>query len=205
MKKLILFFSFLAFTAVAQAQVTSLAENFNTCDTTDVNGAHPSGWTTYNAVGSQKWFWTYTFGVTYGTGGIQVNGYQGGNNANEDWLITPKLDLSSYSTIYLHFYARFKFAGAPLQVLYSTDYTGTGNPNSATWTAVTMNRPFAAGDTVWNMFSANMTSVKSTPLFVAFKYTSTTSDGSRWTIDSVFTSSTSGINNVSIENTPVSI
>lgn len=206
MKKIILLSVFVAFTAIANAQVTSLSEDFGTCDSTS-GGEHPTGWTAYSAVGDQNWTCYSTFGVTFGTPCIQINGYFGGNFANEDWLITPRLDMSSYTNPFFNFYARYKFPGDSLHVMYSTNYSGTGNPSASgvTWTELSKNNTFV-NDTNWTLFSCGVNAIKATPFYVAFKYTSTNSDGSRWTIDSVHTSLfPTSVEDVNSKNMPVTV
>lgn len=172
--------------------VTSLDENFDaSCGATPSN--LPSGWMKYSVVGSQQWN-CYSFGYS-GTPCAQMNGYQSGNNVNEDWLITPKMDLSAMTNAYFQFRAFKKFSGDDLTVLTSSDYIGAGDPNAATWTNLNVN--FANADTNWHIFQADLTPYKATPMYVAFKYISTANDGAQWKVDNVMTSGTNNIINFS--------
>ena len=49
-------------------------------------------WTGYTVTGDQVWEWD-TYGVPPGC--AKMNGYSGGAVANEDWLISPAIDLSN--------------------------------------------------------------------------------------------------------------
>ncbi|RZK96715.1 MAG: DUF5017 domain-containing protein [Hymenobacter sp.] len=107
------------------------------------------------------------------------------NIENEDWLISPVLDLSSYPFPLLSFWSRTAFNGPALQLRVSTNYTGTGAPGAATWT--TLNVPFpASGSDVWTQTAnINLAAFKGAPVYVAFVYTSSTSAAARWTLDDI--------------------
>lgn len=214
MKKIVLLLLAAAFTLGTSAQVTSINEDFNACPDSTVNGEHPTGWTTYSVLGDQIWTCFTSFGASYGSPCIQMNGYQtsaGGNNKNEDWLITPKMNLSSVSgNVYFNFFAKYKFPGDTLQVKYSTNYSGSGDPTTATWANLALNNTFVNDTYFFRLFTGDLTPLKTTPLHVAFRYTSTTSDGSRWSLDSVFTSSTiphytAGFNEVRSNTMPFTV
>lgn len=207
MKKIILLPFLFILSLVANAQVTSLVENFNTCDS-NANGQFPNdgsaGWSVYSVSGLQTWRCYGLYGVS-GSPCIEVNGYAGGgDNTNEDWLITPQLTLSSYSTIYFNFYSLYKYAGDTLHIMVSNNYVAGYNPDSSvyTWTPLPLNTPFAAdtAHSVWFIHTGDLTPFKATPLYIGFKYTSTDTDGSRWNVDSVYTSTTTKVPEISNYN-----
>ena len=206
MKKIILLAVFAIMATGVQAQdSTFLFQNFNLCDSTlsgaaGTVGEHfPPGWSSYNVLGTTQNWQCYS---KYGLGNspcFQINGYQGGaDNANENWLFTPKLDLHTYSTIKFNFYANYYYAGDSLHIMVSHNYSGAGDPNASgvTWTELThtgiMQYDTAYNTNIYMAFQCDLAPHKSTPCYVAFKYTSTTSDGSRWDLDSVFTSGIGG-------------
>lgn len=178
--------------------VTSLNENFDaSCGASPSN--LPYGWYKYSVVGpGQIWNCTATYGNN-GTPGVQINGYSGGNNANEDWLISPKLNLSAMSAAYLRFDEWKKYSGDELTVAISSDYPGYGDPTATGVNWIDLAIPMSASDTaVWKTYESNITSNASNPIYVAFKYISTTTSGYQMTLDNVLVSSTSlGISNVS--------
>jgi Bacterial Ig-like domain/Ig-like domain CHU_C associated/Secretion system C-terminal sorting domain len=159
--------------------------DFNTCTTALANG-----FTQYNATGPQVWACT-TFGHgTTPTGsapnGVQINGFASGSNViNEDWLISPSLNLVATTYPLLSFWSRTAFNGAPLKLKVSTNYTGTGDPALATWTDLTGNFPLLATD-VWTLSqNINLAAFKTANTYIAFVYNSTLDDGARWTLDDV--------------------
>ena len=80
-----------------------------------------------------------------------------------------------------------RYAGNDIQVFMSTNYTG-GNPNTnGTWTQLS-----AALDTNINSWSSwtnsgdvDVSAAAGGTLYIAFKYTSTTSASSTWEVDNV--------------------
>ena len=91
-------------------------------------------WTTISVIGDEVWDRDNTYGIG-GTPCAKMSGYNGGALDNEDWLISPELDLSDYSTIGLNFFTAMAYTGPDLECLVSSDYSGTGDPNAATWTS----------------------------------------------------------------------
>lgn len=148
-------------------------------------------WTQYSVTGAEVW----TYSSTYGNPGgmMKMSGYNGGNKANEDWLISPALNLSSLSTANLSFDNANKYAGPTLQVFISNNYSGTGNPNAATWTDLSSFATFSpinisGSYTYLNSGGINIngfTGAGNNNVYVAFKYTSTTSAAATWEVDNV--------------------
>ncbi len=158
------------------------------------SGLLPNGFTQYSVNGNAKWDCTAfgrdgnnTDATVSAPNGVQMNGFDNalGNVLNTDWLISPALDLTGTTYPLLSFYSRTRFNGAPLQLKVSTDYTGTGDPNLATWTD--LNGKFApqTSDT-WTLSSnINLAAFKQSKVYIAFLYTSTNDDGARWTLDDI--------------------
>ena len=158
-------------------------QNFN-----DPNFLTNSGWIQYSRVGAQVWGST-NFGHTCLTGctdatvdkAAQINGYSGSSQNNEDWLISPLLDVTSFVNYpALSFWTISAFSGDGLQLKYSSDYTGTGDPTLATWTALDGKFP-ASNSSLWTQ-SVNIILPKQA-IYVAVIYTSNTTAASRWTFD----------------------
>lgn len=171
---------------------TPLPANFD-FETCTGNGLLPNGFTEYNVTGAQVWDCT-PFGrdssAPAGTAAfghaVQINGYANGvNNLNSDWLISPRFDLSTTDFPLLGFWSRNAFAGSPLQLKVSTNYSGSGDPTLATWTDLNGKFP-SQGSDVWTQSSnINLSAFKQSNVYFAFVYSSTTDDGSRWTVDDV--------------------
>lgn len=160
--------------------------NFNTCGNT-----LPNGFTHYSIMGDQKWACT-SFGTDAShtaTGsepfGLQINGFNVTNVPNVDWLISPAFDLTATTYPLLSFWSRTRYNGGPLQLKISTDYSGSGDPNLATWTDLNGRFPNQTSD-VWTLSdNINLSAFKQPQVFIAFVYTSTNEEGARWTLDDI--------------------
>ncbi len=143
-------------------------------------------------------------------------------NQDENWLITPKLDLSSYAgSIFLNFAASYYYPGDSLHIMVSNNYVAGYNPDSSiySWTelqhfGVMLYDTFYYVTGTYDEFQSDLTPFKSSPVYVAFKYTSSTSAASVWDLDSVTTGTTSfgpipgegtGFQNLTKQMLPVSV
>jgi len=141
-------------------------------------------WTTYSVVGAEQWYYN-TFGNP--SDSATMSGFNGGNRANEDWLISKPIDLSGVTGAILKFQSVKRFAGNDLQLFMATTYNG-GDPNTdGNWTQLS-----ATFDTNINTYSSwtnsgdvDVSAAAGGNLYIAFKYTSTTSASSTFEIDNV--------------------
>jgi hypothetical protein len=226
MKKIILLpLLALSCLSVKAQDSTGLYQNFNSgCDSVlDLGGTYnkfPPGWSAYSVIGQQDWKCETAYGVG-NSPCMHINGYQAGaSNDDENWLLTPVLDLHSYAaSVYLNFSATYYYAGDSLHVMISHDYVpGTApnfnNPDSTiyhwvelTHTGVMLYDTFYKETGVFDNFQCDLTADKSTPCVIGFKYTSNTINASVWDLDSVTTSGvhTSEVSMVASEKLPVQV
>ncbi|NOT74585.1 MAG: T9SS type A sorting domain-containing protein [Cyclobacteriaceae bacterium] len=154
-------------------------ENFNTCDGT-------ASFTQYSSTGDQTWACS-DFGR--GSKGMRMNGFSGVAVANEDWLISPKATLGTNAA--LSFYSQFSFVGNGLQLKISTNYSGQGIPQSATWTDINGSFPtVAVGSTStaladWTLSNVDLSAYAGQNVYIAFVYTSTAAAAARWSLDEI--------------------
>jgi hypothetical protein len=147
------------------------------------SGIMANGFTQYSTTGAQVWDCT-SFGKD-ASNGVQINGFDGETNVpNEDWLISPKLDLTGTDFPLLSFWSRTAFNGKPLQLKISTDYTG-GDPALATWTDLNGKFPGETSNTWTESKDINLAAFKGSNVHIAFVYTSSAEDGARWTLDEI--------------------
>jgi trimeric autotransporter adhesin len=162
-----------------QAKAQLLYEDFSGCGT-----SLPEGWTAYNAVGAQVW--RCTSAGSSGSG-IEINGFANNtHNLNEDWLISPAMDLNQLQTPSLTFQAYTRFSGPAIRVMASTDYPGTGDPRGFTWVQLPATLPASNSDT-WTLSpNTDLTAVKSRSSYVAFVYTSSSATrAALWRLDDI--------------------
>ncbi len=160
--------------------------NFNTC-----TSALTDGFTQFSVTGAQLWACT-TFGrdpnstTASAPNAVQINGFAGGTNVvNEDWLISPAFNLTSTTFPILTFWSRTAFNGAPLLLKVSTNYSGTGDPRTATWTDINGRFPNLASDVWTEATNINLSAFKKPAVYIAWVYNSSADDGARWTIDDI--------------------
>jgi hypothetical protein len=154
--------------------VTIEAENFN-----DSWG----NWTPVSVIGAQEWDRDNTFGVG-DTPCASMSGYEVQSNENEDWLISPALNLNNYVNEVLTFQNAKNYNGNDLELKASTNYSGSGDPNSATWTDLTY--ILAPSGWVWTFSGEiDLSGFNGTSVYIAFYYTSTDATSATWEIDDI--------------------
>ena len=134
--------------------------------------ANYNTWYKYNVSGNQVWSWA-SYNQTYYA---KMSGYASNtNNANEDWLISPKMTVTN-GKLAVSFDCAAKFGTNKLcSAQYSTDYPGYGDPSGYTWTKL-IDLPY---DNSYTFTAQNMTITGVTSdVYVAIKYVSTTSEAS---------------------------
>jgi len=141
------------------------------------------GWNVMQVVGTETWI-TNSIGSPDGTDYGVIDNYNSGNTATESWLISPSLDFSASTTPTMSFVNAYNYAGAPLQLLISTNYPGTGDPNGSTWSTLTAT--WSTGGWAWVSSGViDLSAFLQSNVHVAFKYTGSNSDGSTWEIDNI--------------------
>ncbi len=154
------------------------SENFNDCALVLAN------FTIYNEASNEDWECATQFGEG-NTGSMQMNGFQE-DVASKDWLITTNaIDFSQYINETLSVYLIHKYGSMSMDLLYSTDYDGTSNPATATWTAmpnITIDTHNGTSTEAIQVITNADISALTQPAYVAFKYYSNGSP-TRWTVD----------------------
>jgi endonuclease/exonuclease/phosphatase family metal-dependent hydrolase len=160
----------------------SYSWNFNTCANPNLDGGFTQY--SYETGNAQDSIWQCSdFGRGSGKA-LQMNAGTTGL-VNQDWLISPALDLTAYNVPLLRFYTRTRFEGPGLQLKISTNYTGAGDPAAATWTNLVGKFPNENSD-VWTLSdSINLSAYKQTGVYLAWVYTSTLLEGPRWSLEDV--------------------
>lgn len=145
-----------------------------------------TGFSTFSVVGTEAWVY-----ATYDNGCAKMSGHVGTSDlANQDWLVSPKLDLSGKTnvTMVLREAINYLTSYNDVQVLVSTDYDATSNPSTqGTWTPLTgFSRP--AGNS-WDFAASGDIDLSAydgeTNFFIAFKYVSTTDGAATWEVGNV--------------------
>lgn len=139
----------------------------------------------FNAAGASL-FWTWSSITKENSGHAYMFGLNG-TNPEEDWLILPGINLDNYSDEILQFYSWERYgsddADNYLKLLYSTNYSGTGDPTAASWTELSFNKPGASE--IWASSGlVDLSGITGAMVYIGFKYYST-NDPKSWRIDDV--------------------
>ncbi|MBL7104133.1 MAG: choice-of-anchor J domain-containing protein, partial [Bacteroidales bacterium] len=140
-------------------------------------------WTTISVVGEQVWDRDNNYGLN-NTPCARMNGYAGGPVENDDWLISPAMDFDNYDNETLVFYNAKNYDGPDMECKISTDYNGGGDPYSATWT--TLSYIMTPGSWEWTFSGEiDISGFNGSAVYVAFQYTSTSSEAATWEVDDI--------------------
>jgi len=159
-------------------------EDFEDCS----NGL--DNFTSISEVSDLNWECVPTFGKN-GTGGFQMNGFQGGQVQSLDWLITSNpINFDDYTQEKLSLWASASFGNSKLELLYSYEYDGSDTPSDFEWLEVpNLNIPLhPEGNSSLFVFEADNVDISNIEgeVYLAFRYDTTNEDlATRWTIDNV--------------------
>lgn len=138
-----------------------------------------TGWKDRNLVGDQEWSYNGSFNQ------VSMSAFSGGCQVNENWLVSPGFDLTETENELLSFDVARGFAGDnDLEVLYSINYSGLGDPNEATWTLITAisSDDFAANNVEQTFGDYDILQGIEDTVFIAFKYIYTTGECATWRV-----------------------
>ncbi len=144
----------------------------------------PATWLIYNAAGDHDW--------QCESEAMEVNAY-GSDVACDDWLISSSIDLDSYENEILTFdsyneYDDDGITSPEMKLKYSTDYTGTGNPESATWTNLTYEYQTINTPVFTSSGDVNLSEISGASVYLAYHYTSSgtgAASSTSWKVDNV--------------------
>ena len=141
----------------------------------DFNNAEFSGWTVFDISGPQTWNFDPEDEVF-----IEVSGFDGSQVPNEDWLVSPSVDLSVIENPRAQIIQELDFADDTdlLEILISEEFDG--DVEADIWTKLDINidsnTPFVTSDELDLSDYANST------VNFAFRYRSTDEESGRWRI-----------------------
>ncbi|MGH1489940.1 MAG: ExeM/NucH family extracellular endonuclease [Acidimicrobiales bacterium] len=166
---------------VTPAQPFPFIDNFTSDDCTD------GGWQVVSVDADQGNTWSCSANFS----NADVNGF-GDTAPADEWLITPALNMNAQADEVLNFdsFTNFTDAAYPqLEVVYSSDYDGAGDPTAATWTALSGITFSPEGSGEWTASGAiDLSGISGSSVYFAFHYTSSGTGGgeaANWRIDSV--------------------
>ena len=144
-----------------------------------------SDFTTVSVIGNQVWAWDPVYV------NAKMSGYDAtakANVNNEDWLITPLIDLTGRSVATLTFVHTGKFFGTMTNeatLWVSENYT-SGLPSTATWTQLTIPNYMTNADYVFvNSGNISLNNYIGKKVNLGFKYLSSPAAGGTWEIQNL--------------------
>ncbi len=142
----------------------------------------PAGWSQFDVGGSTN-LWVQDSSRTSPGSGGEAAFYDDFSGANDVWLITSAMSFVGLTAPELDYWenVNFGFAADTHDVLYSTDYVGSGDPNLATWT--TINAAVGTEDTWVEQSFSLAAAAGSASVYVAWHYVG--NFDSEWWIDDV--------------------
>ena len=136
------------------------------------------GWTEVSVLGdTTNWAIAEHSGNHY----AYMNAFHQG--VNEDWLISPAFDLTTYPDAVLTFVTARNYNGPDIEVFFSNDYDGE-DPTTATWQPIEC----ALSSGSWNWTESGEISLEDyegSNCYIAFKYTSTEDAAAAWEVDDI--------------------
>ena len=165
------------------ASATTAEPTIEVIEEEDFNDVSFGNWTPVSVTGDQEWIIDEIHGVD-GTPCAKMTGYDGEPFENDDWLISPPLNLDEYSNETLDFFNSMNYTGNPLELKISTDYDGGGDPYSATWTTLDFNA--SPGGWEWTESGTiDISSYDGTAVYIAFYFTCSSIETATWEIDNI--------------------
>ncbi|MBN2174103.1 MAG: choice-of-anchor J domain-containing protein [Bacteroidales bacterium] len=138
-------------------------------------------WETISVVGAQVWDRDNNFGPD-GSPCARISGYSSGSHANDDWLISPAIDLSGFSLSTLVFESARNYDGDDIIVKISTDYSG--DPATASWSILSAN--LSQGSWIWTSSgNVDISDYAGQTVYIAFQYVSTNELSATWEVDNI--------------------
>ena len=126
----------------------------------------PTGWTNYEAGDAAGW----SESTVQANSPTRAAFHDDDNVATgcDDWLITPAIDLSGHTSPNLNYYEYVNYAdwAGEHNVMYSTDYSGSGDPTSSTW--IDLNTTIGTEDT-WGQ-KGPYALPENSSVYIAFQY-----------------------------------
>ena len=142
--------------------------------------------------GSKKsWYWSSEKKEKFAEG----SGYNTGEE-EEDWLILPGVVLSTTQAEFIDFQTYYNFGidgVGTFDLVFSTDYPGTGSPEAFTWTTLNFQKPTKKQQWYYSEL-IELPAFLSGTVYLAFKYTNPNYEYRTWRVDKINITNLTAIN-----------
>lgn len=170
----------LGFTACNNIEEPKPQENIVKPPYTESFSTNIGKFTTYNTSGEQVW-------TADPKGYMQMTGYVSAdksNHANEDWLISPKVDLSAVKAAKMSFEYNLSFFADFVNeaTVWISENYDTGAPSTAKWVQLPIKLKSPGNYDFLSSSEISLTAYAGKKITVAFKYLSTDTKAGTWRI-----------------------
>jgi len=135
-----------------------------------------------SVAGDQGWYASSYSGDEF----AKMSGYSGGAQVNEDWLVSPAIDLSDYASPNMQITQAINYLNDQwdqISVLVSTDYDGT-DVSAATWNQVNISTlPTGNSYDFVTSERVSLSDYAGQTIYIALKYTSSDTNAATWEVD----------------------
>lgn len=149
-------------------------------------------WTQFSVLGDQIWMTDTISNNIF----VKMSGFVSGTSIeNEDWLISPSLNIPAGSSPTLQFRSAMNYGlGIDEIQLFVTDNYTSGDPTPANWTEITELATFSSGSWTWTPSGlVSLAGHEGSNIHVAFRYTCGTANVPTWELDNIVISHNSGV------------
>ncbi len=141
----------------------------------------------YSVSGADQYWQNDDYNTEYYAKMSNFNGSE--NIANEDWMITPAINFNDYNNEMMNFRSSmmdYNDNQTFIYLKYASNYSGSGNPNNASWTDISSQADWSQGDYEWTESGQiDLSNINGTSVHLAFVYVSDAGSGKTWQIDDV--------------------
>ncbi len=138
--------------------------------------------TTVDVLGPQDWYYN-EYG---GTGYANMSGFSGGAVPNEDWLISPEIDLSGITDGRMIVNQAVNYLGGDwdqVSILIAADYDGS-DVSAASWTEIEpVTKPSGSSWDFVESEDMDISAFDGETIHVAFKYLSSSDNAATWEVN----------------------
>lgn len=169
---------------ITKIQPINIAYDFNAC----VDFATPDGFFEVFEPGSKtdRGWGCRAFGLN-STRAPRASGFGGTAGDDKAWLVMNPVSIPPGATVNIGYWVYSNFSGpGTITAKWSSNYAGSGNPLTATWTDLTVlnSQHPAAGSKVWKKVDGTFTNISGNQVHLAFQFTGASNTASAsWDLD----------------------
>ena len=166
----------------------------------DDSSLSSGGWSQYSVIDDAHYWEADSYYNDYFG---KMSGYDDGAIENEDWLISPSFNANFLQNEILSFDNASGYYSQDLELFYSDNYLGSGNPNNAVWNQITGFNLSTDDDWEWQSSgNIDLSDITGESIHLGFKYISSDSYADTWELDNILLTAniSSNVNKIKSNN-----